>query len=148
MQFDIHHTATVPGVYAIRTQDGCAYVGQSEDIRARFIHHRHLASKHRHKRPELNGQELTCQILAIEPNPERRLELEQRWIAELEGQCNVTHLGRRRGRLTPDQVRAIRALQPKYGERVLERAAKQLGITTQAIYAIRKGRSYRDVARS
>lgn len=145
MQFDIHHTATVPGVYAIRTPDGRAYVGQSEDIRARFIHHRHLASKRRHKRSEFNGQELTCQILAVEPNPARRLELEQHWIAELEVQCDVTHLGSRRGRLTPDQVRAIRALQPKYGERVLERAAEQLGLTTQAVYAIRKRRSYRNI---
>lgn len=51
----------------------------------------------------------------------------------------------RAGRLTPDQVREVRALTPKWGSRVIADMAARLGVHPNTLYAIRAGRIYRDV---
>lgn len=147
MQFtvSIHPSASVPGIYLLRAPRA-AYVGQSEDIRARFLHHLHLARTLRHPRKDLNGKDLTCEILEIEPDGLKRLQRERFWITQIEGTVSVEALGIREGTLTPDQVRMIRSLQPKYGDHVLQRAADQLGVSVAVLYAIRKGKTYKHIS--
>lgn len=136
MHFDIHPTTIIPGIYAIRA-GGYVYVGESKDIRKRFAIHCSAASRGKHARPELNGLELRCEILAVEPDAICRGVLERKWIERLEGITNLAHLGKRRGTLSQEQIAAVRALKPRYGEGIMERAAAQLDVSLHTIYEIR-----------
>jgi len=72
----------------------------------------------------------------------------ERWEEELRLQRawerSPTYPGRP-PRLTPDDVRHVRSLTPKWGRRVIADEAARLGLHPNTLYAIRAGRIYRDV---
>lgn len=143
MQFRLHPSLRVSGIYLL-SSPSALYVGQSVDIRSRFAHHIHLARAGTHPRTGLNGEELSCEILQLEADEAKRLELEKVWRLRFEGSSDVQPLGNKSGKLTPEQVQFVRDLKPQYGDGVIQRAAQQLGVTVATIYAIRKGRLYKD----
>lgn len=83
-------------------------------------------------------------ILEIETDATARLSREAYWTNRLTAIGQRGYSGRARA-LTDDQVRMVRALQPKFGDSLLAKTAAKLGLDTQSLYRIRAGTTYKDV---
>lgn len=147
----LNSLAVMPCVYALRTSTA-VYVGQTENLVSRLAHHRSAAKRGEHPRAAFNHQEFTCEILAVEFDESVRKELERQWIRTLGGEIDLTPLGtsphvfksRKSRRISPEEAAWVRSLEPQYGDDTIRRAAQKLQVSVATIYAIRKGRLYKN----
>lgn len=147
MNLELHYLSKVPCIYSIDLQDGGpAYVGQTVNLAVRIRDTLEQLRNGTHGCKDLQdrfSENAVFTLLEIQDSRRLRNQREVVWSERLS--AISTNYGWAAGRLTDDQVRAIRSIKTVRGEGTLENLAKEMGVKPAALYRIRSGLTYKHV---